>query len=255
METKEGFIEKYAPLDSTPTVPRTLQFIEAPMSTSALSLISHPLCPYVQRAAIVLLEKGIPFDRINVDLSAKPAWFLAMSPTSKVPLLQIHGGDGTHQVLFESMAICEYLDETQRGAPLHPSDPLVRAQHRAWIEFGSATLADAWGYLNARDSTAASMKAVVFRDKLERLEDALGSGPYFGASQFSMVDAVFAPLFRYFEGLPAEGNAALFDGLAKVGLWRQSLAARHSVVAAAPRDYAALFQGHLQRVGSWLAPQ
>lgn len=100
------------------------------MSTSALSLISHPLCPYVQRAAIVLLEKGIPFDRINVDLSAKPAWFLAMSPTSKVPLLQIHGGDGSHQVLFESMAICEYLDETQRGAPLHPSDPGTRSTPR-----------------------------------------------------------------------------------------------------------------------------
>jgi glutathione S-transferase len=43
------------------------------MPTSALSLISHPLCPYVKRAAIVLLEKGIPFDRINVDPSAKPA--------------------------------------------------------------------------------------------------------------------------------------------------------------------------------------
>lgn len=153
------------------------------------------------------------------------------------------------------LLVLQRAEATQRGAPLHPSDPLVRAQHRAWIEFGSATLADAWGYLNARDSTAASMKAVVFRVKLERLEDTLGAGPYFGASQFSMVDAVFATLFRYFEGLPAEGNAALFDGLAKVGLWPQSLAARPSVVAAAPCDYAAHFQGHLQRVGSWLAPQ
>ena len=225
------------------------------MPTSALTLISHPLCPYVQRAAIVLLEKGTPFDRINVDLSAKPAWFLAMSPTSKVPLLQIHGDDGTHQVLFESMAICEYLEETQVGAPLHPGDPLVRAQHRAWIEFGSTTLADAWGYLNANDSTAAAMKSVAFRDKLERLEDALGTGPYFGAGQFSMVDALFAPIFRYFEGLPAETNAALFEGLAKVGTWRQSLAARPSVIAAAPPDYAVLFQAHLQRVGSWLASQ
>ncbi len=225
------------------------------MSTSALSLISHPLCPFVQRAAIVLLEKGIPFTRIDVDLSAKPAWFLAMSPTSKVPLLKIHDHNGTHKVLFESMAICEYLEETQAGAPLHPGDPLVRAQHRAWIEFGSATLADAWGYLNAKDSTAAGMKAVAFRDKLDRLEDALGTGPYFGGDQFSMVDAVFAPVFRYFEGLAPEKNAAIFEGMPKIGAWRYSLAVRPSVIAAAPSDYAALFHAHLQRYDSWLAPE
>lgn len=246
---------RYLDVIHTLPCPYSVDLMEPAMSTVALRLISHPLCPYVQRAAIVLLEKGIPFERINVDLSAKPAWFLAMSPTGKVPLLTIQGEHGAQEVLFESMAICEYLEETQVGAPLHPGDPLARAQHRAWIEFGSATLADAWGYLNAKDSTAASMKAVAFRDKLDRLEDALCAGPYFGTSQFSMVDAVFAPLFRYFEGLPAEKNAALFEGLAKVGAWRQSLAARPSVIAAAPPDYAVLFQAHLQRVGSWLASQ
>jgi len=51
-----------------------------------LTLISHPLCPFVQRAVIVLLEKGVAFDRVNVDLSAKPDWFLALSPTGKVPV-------------------------------------------------------------------------------------------------------------------------------------------------------------------------
>ncbi len=55
------------------------------MTDKNLTLISHPLCPFVQRAAIVLLEKGVPFERINVDLSAKPDWFLALSPTGKVP--------------------------------------------------------------------------------------------------------------------------------------------------------------------------
>jgi glutathione S-transferase len=225
------------------------------MSSPALSLISHPLCPYVQRAAIVLLEKGIPFDRVNVDLSAKPAWFLEMSPTGKVPLLRIHGDHGTHQVLFESMAICEYLEETQAGAPLHPQDPVARAQHRAWIEFGSATLSDAWGYLNAKDAAAADAKGAAFRDKLVRLEDALCTGPYFGGRHFSMVDTVFAPLFRYFDGLPHEKNAALFEGLTKINAWRQRLAARPSVIAAVPSDYPVLFQAHLQRCSSWLASQ
>jgi len=71
------------------------------MSDSGLALISHPLCPFVQRAAIVLLEKGVSFDRIDVDLAAKPEWFLALSPTGKVPLLKVDQADGSATVLFE----------------------------------------------------------------------------------------------------------------------------------------------------------
>ena len=82
------------------------------MPDLSLTLVSHPLCPFVQRAAIVLLEKGVPFERINVDLSAKPDWFLALSPTAKVPLLKVRRIDGEDAILFESMVICEYLEET-----------------------------------------------------------------------------------------------------------------------------------------------
>ncbi|MGH1557669.1 glutathione S-transferase family protein [Caulobacter segnis] len=103
-----------------------------------------PLCPFVQRAAIVLLEKDVPFERINVDLSAKPDWFLALSPTGKVPLLQVRQAGGEEAVLFESMVICEYLEETQGGAPMYLQDALARARQRAWIEFATQTLADAW---------------------------------------------------------------------------------------------------------------
>src|SRR5215475_10763040 len=53
-----------------------------------LTLISHDLCPYVQRAVIALTEKGVPFGRRYVDLANKPDWFLAISPLGKVPLLQ-----------------------------------------------------------------------------------------------------------------------------------------------------------------------
>ena len=53
-----------------------------------ITLVSHLLCPFVQRAAIVLLEKGVPFTRKNIDLANKPDWFLAISPLGKVPVLQ-----------------------------------------------------------------------------------------------------------------------------------------------------------------------
>jgi glutathione S-transferase len=101
-----------------------------------LELVSHALCPYVQRAVIALTEKGVPFTRTVVDLDDKPAWFTALSPLGKVPLLRVDDA-----VLFESAVICDYLDETLEPR-LHPIDPLERARHRAWIEFASTVLSD-----------------------------------------------------------------------------------------------------------------
>jgi glutathione S-transferase len=215
------------------------------MPNSKLTLISHPLCPFVQRAAIVLLEKGAPFDRIDVDLAAKPDWFLALSPTGKVPLLKVGRADGTDAILFESMVICEYLDETQDGASLYPADALSRAQQRAWIEFGTATLADAWQFLNAKDRPTAYAKQTAFRDKLQRLEGVLDESPYFAGPAFGMVDAVFAPLFRYFDLLDSVVSRAIFDDLPRVSAWRAALASRQSVISAVGVDYADRFRQHL----------
>src|SRR5258708_21466022 len=97
-----------------------------------LRLISHKLCPYVQRAVIALTEKGVAFERIDIDLANKPAWFLAISPLGKTPVLQVRD-----TAIFESAAILEYLEETE-SKPLHPADPLSRAEHRSCIAFRSA---------------------------------------------------------------------------------------------------------------------
>jgi len=119
-------------------------------------LISHTMCPYVQRAAIALTEKAVAFERVYVDLSNKPDWFKAISPLGKVPLLRVRrGGDevegGDEVVLFESVAILEYLEDTQPH-PLHPADPVVRARHRAWMEVGSSMLNDIGGFYSAPDA-------------------------------------------------------------------------------------------------------
>ncbi|MDE2595189.1 MAG: glutathione S-transferase N-terminal domain-containing protein, partial [Burkholderiales bacterium] len=115
-----------------------------------LTLISHALCPYVQRAAIVLAEKGLRFERIDIDLAHKPDWFLKLSPLGKTPVLLVNG-----QPIFESAVICEYLDETTWPA-LHPTDPLQRAQHRGWMEFGSTVLNGIAGFYSAPDEQALS---------------------------------------------------------------------------------------------------
>ncbi|MEE4179025.1 MULTISPECIES: glutathione S-transferase family protein [Pseudomonas syringae group] len=214
------------------------------MPHAQLTLISHPLCPFVQRAAIVLLEKHVPFERINIDLSAKPSWFMAVSPSGKVPLLSVALAGSTHATLFESTAICEYLNETQDGASLYSDDALSRAQQRAWAEFGVAALSDAWQFLNAKDLEMADSKKTAFRDKLHQLESKLDQGPYFSGSSFSMVDAVFAPIFRYFDVLSPSVSQPIFNDLPRVSAWRRSLADRPSVMSAVSEDYANRLQQH-----------
>ena len=134
------------------------------MSVSSLKLVSHTLCPYVQRAIITLHEKQIPYEREYVDLEQKPDWFLALSPMGKVPLLLVN-----EPVLFESAVICEYLDEVTPGS-LHPADPLLKAKHRAWIEFGSSLLNAIAGFYNAKDESLFEAKRQELLQKFQVLE-------------------------------------------------------------------------------------
>ena len=196
-----------------------------------LTLVSHDLCPYVQRAAVALHEKGVAFERVNVDLANKPDWFTAISPLGKVPLLKV--GDA---VIFESAVILEYLEETQ-AKPLHPADPLKRAEHRAWIEFGSSILADIWGFYTAMDEAALQTKAEALAGKFARLEQRLGDGPYFEGARFSLVDAVFAPVFRYFDAFDRIGDFGILTDKPKLDAWRHALAQRPSVARAVPADF------------------
>jgi glutathione S-transferase len=212
---------------------------------AALKLISHKLCPYVQRAVIALHEKGVPFERIDIDLANKPDWFLKISPLGKVPVLVVTRDDGSEVALFESNVICEYIEETQAGAKLHPQDALRRAEHRAWMEFGSAILGDLWGLETATDVAAFESKRQAVAAKFARVEAALGAGPFFAGEQFSLVDAVFAPVFRYFDLFDQLTDLAVFTHTPKLRAWRRALAQRPSVRSAVSPDYPALLHAFL----------
>jgi glutathione S-transferase len=209
--------------------------------SAPLTLVSFDLCPYVQRAAIVLAEKGVPFERIDVDLSNKPDWFRAISPLGKVPLLKVGG-----EVLFESAVIVEYLEETC-GPALHPADPLTKARHRGWMEFGSSILADIWTLETTRDRPAFDAKVKALKDKFARVEAELGDGPYFTGAQFCVVDAVFAPVFRYFDVFDRMVDLGVFSQTPKVRAWRKALSARPSVKQAVAANYPERLAAFLKR--------
>jgi glutathione S-transferase len=211
-------------------------------------LVSHLLCPYVQRAAIVLAEKGVDFRRVDIDLAAKPAWFLALSPLGKTPMLLVRDGHAVTPI-FESAVICDYLDET-RAPALHPAAPLARAQHRAWVEVASATLNQIWQLYTAPDEAAFHAARDGLRRRFEQLEGTLpAAGPWFAGAAFSVVDAAFAPAFRYFEVIEADD---LLDGLPRLGAWRAALAARPSVRGAMEPGYALRLRDFIVRQRGWL---
>jgi glutathione S-transferase len=214
-------------------------------------LISFPLCPYVQRAAILLLEKGVEFERVDIDLADKPDWFLKLSPLGKVPVLVVEK-DGREEVLFESAVIAEYLDEVLEPR-LHPADPLEKARHRAWIEFASATLADIYGFYTTPDRETFEAKRDAIEAKFERLEAQLGEGPYFAGERFSIVDAAFAPAFRYFDLFDRLTDHRPFDGKPKLQVWRRALAERPSVRNAVVTDFQDRLRDYVREKGGYLA--
>ena len=210
-----------------------------------LTLISHKLCPYVQRAVIALAEKGVPFERRDVDLANKPDWFLRVSPLGKTPVLLVG-----ETAVFESAVILEYVEETQPN-PLHPADPLARAEHRAFIEFGSAVLNDISGLYAAADEKTFGAKVAVLKDRFARIEARL-TCPWFD-ERFSVVDVVFGPVFRYFDAFDRICDFGILTGLPKVAAWRRALASRATVQAAVAPEYPALLREFLRTRGSHLS--
>lgn len=212
-----------------------------------IELISFNLCPFVQRSVITLLEKQVDFDIRYIDLADKPAWFLAISPFGKVPLLK--RGD---TVLFESAVINEYLDEVYEPV-LHPADPLKKAHNRAWIEFGSNVLFNQWHWSNAADGAAYEKMERTLLDQLGRLEVQLGEGPLFNGEAFSLVDAAYAPLFTRFRLLEEIHPRNIYKNTPRVKAWAESLVDRPSVKGSVLEEFPDLFKNSIREKDGYLA--
>jgi len=217
-------------------------------------LISHKLCPYVQRSVITLKEKGIDFERVDINLANKPEWFLKLSPLGKVPILVINDED----VLFESNVITEYLNEVTQGN-LHSPNPITKATHRAWIEFGSSILNNIAGLYNAPDSNSFHTSFDTIRSKFESIEQYLAleksdnTGGYFAGEQFRLIDAVYGPIFRYFDVFEKYAQLNLFENLENIKQWRQALNQRLSVKQAVNNEYPELLRAFVLKRHGYLA--
>jgi glutathione S-transferase len=214
-----------------------------------IKLVSFKLCPFVQRAVIALEEKGIEYELEYIDLENPPAWFKQLSPLGKVPLLLVE-----QQVLFESAVILDYLDEVYPPR-LHPQDPLLRAQHKAWIEYGSNLLVKQHELALAGDEASCGARQEELNELVNGLVSPLEAGLFGGERDYSLVDVALSPFFMRLEIL-AEIRPALKASLPpRVARWSRELLARPSVACSVVEDFTPRYLAFLRRGGSWLERQ
>ena len=214
-----------------------------------LELVSFAICPFVQRAVIVLNEKKALYQITYIDLDNPPDWFNEISPFGKVPLLKVDG-----EVLFESAIISEFLDESI--PPMLQSDnPLTRAKHRGWIEYGSNLLFEQYKLITARDEDEYQVQKAGMGGSLARLANEFNSGPYFSGDWFALIDAAYAPLFMRFQ-LLVEHREDLAEIMpSKLAEWSENLLARQSVQESVPEDFTERFTGFFAGKESYIFNQ
>ena len=210
-------------------------------------LVSFSLCPYVQRAHTLLLEKHIKHEIVYVNLDNPPAWFIRVSPLHKVPLLMI----GNDKVLFESLAICEYLDEITPGT-LHPEDSFEKALNRAWIEFGNDILLLTFQYFTTKDHDLFNNCRKLIRSRFDVLEKSLTRGPFFNGDKFYIIDMVYAPIFRFHHAIMSYNENIFLSETEKLNKWAEELFNRESVQKSVPENYYADLIEYLKKQRSLL---
>ena len=192
---------------------------------SELRLYSYASCPFAQRTRITLAEKGLDFERTEIELGNKPDWFLKVSPYGKVPCLQ-HGD----HVLYESAIINEYLDDVFPQIPLMPADPYLQAEARIWMHYADNYYSPAsWAISTSHNDPETQHKEIskledCFRFmETEGLGKLSGDGPYWFGAQLSLVDVQFLPWMERFPAYTELWGIEVPEECSRVKSWMDAL--------------------------------
>jgi glutathione S-transferase len=190
--------------------------------------------------------KNVEFEVTYINLREKPDWFLEISPHGKVPVLKVDD-----EILFESNAIAEYLDEMIEPR-LHPVDPIKRARNRAWTDF-VPDFSSALGKIMYAKTREAMEEGVSNAPKaLARLERALAEergndGPYFNGNKLCLVDAAYAPFLLRFGLIEDLLHTGLLKDFPLVQAWSDALMANDNVQKSLAPNFPEEFEGNHRR--------
>ena len=159
------------------------------LKRSIMTLYSDPSSAYSHQVRIVLAEKGVNIDIIQVDPSNPPQDLLELNPYNTLPVLI-----DRDLILYESLIVMEYLDERFPHPPLLPVYPIARARSRLTIH----RIERDWYSLMYKIEKAAPDKKNEYKKVLlESLIDLMPvfeDTPYFLSEEFSIIDCCIAPL-------------------------------------------------------------
>jgi glutathione S-transferase len=194
----------------------------------------------------MLRQKQIPFKIQYIDLNQPPPWFLAISPTGKVPLLRCDG-----EVLFESAVICEFLNESYPPS-YHPEAAIPRAKHRAYIEFASTLIGLQYATSLAKTLVEYTQQRETLQRELAKLEPLVNAEGYFEGYEFCLVDVAFAPLFMRLAVLDHAVPLTL-TALPNIAAWRNRLLSLPSVQGSVIPEFTARFKARFAAQAAYFA--
>jgi glutathione S-transferase len=187
-----------------------------------LTLYDAARCPYCARVRIVIAEKGIEAESIEIDLDDRPAWIYEKNSTGRVPVIEEDGW-----TLPESAVIMEYLEERYPEPSLLAADPADRALARLRI-FRQDAFTKPY-YARRRGEAGAD---ALFAEQLDRLDAALEERPWLGGAEYGLADVAFVPWVlraRDRMGVALDPYPALTEWLARL-LERPAVAEEAHVV-------------------------
>jgi len=222
-----------------------------------VTLYTTEVCPYAQRTRIVLGEKGIAHEQVEIDLDDKPDWFADLTPANRVPVIR-------HDdfVLWESATVNEYLDASFPGVALQPADERGRAVMRNEIRYFDSVFLSTFYKLLFEQNTAVQdeLRAQVV-DGFEFMEGRLaliqGDGPYWLGAEMSLADCAMWPFFERLGVFEHYRSLALPVSCSRLHRWFDAVGA-HAAVQATAHDldyFLPLYTSYANNTGNGLSAQ
>ncbi|TDF42199.1 glutathione S-transferase family protein [Alteromonadaceae bacterium M269] len=197
-----------------------------------IKIVSFKICPFVQRVTALLEAKKITYDIEYIDLSDKPDWFLEMSPNGQVPILITDD----NQVLFESDAIVEYIEEVTEPSLLSP-DPVQKAQDRAWSYLASKNYLVQCSAQRSTNQETLTERASKLATAFAKIETKLGDARYINGDSLSIVDISWLPLLHRANIIEQNSGFDFLSAFPKVKRWQNTMLETDLAEKSVPEDF------------------
>jgi len=182
-----------------------------------ITLYDADRCPYCARVRIVLAEKSIEYETVEIDLGDRPAWIYEKNPLGKVPVLEEDAF-----VLPESAVINEYLEERYPEPPLWPADPGERSLGRLLVFQFDQLSKPYYALRRGEDGARERLDA-----ELAKLDAVLQAQPFLSGREYGLADIAYIPwILRARDRMSVQ-----LDPFSAVVDWVARLAARPAIAA------------------------